>query len=161
MSTVEGQHASDEALAVGRLLHPSQRRARRFASWGRVSLVTDGVALAVALLIAHFASGATAVPVAWTFVFAALAIGLLSAKHMYRPPLDLRVLETTRSVIAAVAVAAAMTVALRGLVADASSAADETIRPWLLATAFVIAGRIWLIGSERRARRGVTPVSAR
>lgn len=153
MSTVEGQHASDEALAVGRLLHPSERRARRFASWGRVSLVTDGVALAAALLIAHFAAGATAVPVAWTFVFAALAIALLSSKHMYRPPLDLRMLDATRSIIVAVAIAAAVTVALRGLAADASAAADETIGPWLLATAFVIAGRTWLIGSEHRARR--------
>ena len=153
MSTVEGQHASDEALAVGRLLHPSERRARRFASWGRVSLVTDGVALAAALLIAHFAAGATAVPVAWTFVFAALAIALLSSKHMYRPPLDLRMLDATRSIIVAVAIAAAGTVALRGLAADASAAADETIGPWLLATAFVIAGRTWLIGSEHRARR--------
>ena len=115
--------------------------------------MTDGVALAAALLIAHFAAGATAVPVAWTFVFAALAIGLLSTKHMYRPPLDLRMLDATRSIIVAVAIAAAVTVALRGLAADASAAADETIGPWLLATAFVIAGRIWLIGSEHRARR--------
>ena len=115
MSTVEGQQARDGSLAARRLPRPSHRRARRFASWGRVSLVTDGAALAVALLIAHLASGATAVPVAWTFVFAALVIGLLSTKRMYRPPLDLRVLDATRSIIAAVAIAAAITVALRAL----------------------------------------------
>ena len=92
-------------------------------------------------------------PVAWTFVFAALVIGLLANKRMYRPPLDLRVLEATRSIVAAVAIAAAITIALRGVVTDASAVAEETIGPWLLATAFVIAGRIWLISSERRARR--------
>ena len=115
--------------------------------------MTDGAALAVALLLAHLSSGATVLPVAWSLVFAALVIGLLSTKRMYRPPLDLRVLDATRSIIAAVAIAAAITVALRGLVTDAPSAAEETIEPWLFATAFVIAGRIWLIASERRARR--------
>ena len=80
-------------------------------------------------------------------------IGLLSTKRMYGPPLDLRVLDATRSIITAVAIAAATTVALRGLLTNASSAAEETIGPWLFATAFVIAGRIWLIASERRARR--------
>ena len=92
-------------------------------------------------------------PLAWTVVFAALVIGLLATRRMYRPPLDLRVLDATRSIITAVAIAAAITVALRGLVADAPSAAEEAIKPWLLATAFVIVGRSWLIASERRARR--------
>lgn len=153
MSTVERQHVGDDSLAVAPLLRRSPRRARRFESWGRVSLATDGAALAVALFVAHLAAGGTAVPLAWTFVFAALVIGLLSTKGMYRPPLDLRVLDATRSIIAAVAIAAAITVALRGLVVDAPSAAEEAIAPWLLATAFVIVGRIWLIASERRARR--------
>ena len=115
--------------------------------------MTDGAALACALFIAHLASGARALPIAWTLVFAGLVIGLLSTKRMYGPPLDLRVLDATRSIITAVAIAAATTVALRALLTDASSAAEETIRPWLLATAFVIAGRIWFIASERRARR--------
>lgn len=115
--------------------------------------MTDGTALAVALFLAHLTSGATVVPVAWTFVFAAVVIGALSTKSMYRPPLDLRMLDATRSIITAVAIAAALTVALRGLVTDAPSVAEETIGPWLFATAFVISGRIWLIGSECRARR--------
>jgi exopolysaccharide biosynthesis polyprenyl glycosylphosphotransferase len=115
--------------------------------------VTDGAALACALFITHLASGARAFPTAWTLVFAGLVIGLLSTKRMYGPPLDLRVLDATRSIITAVAIAAATTVALRALLTDAPSAAEETIRPWLLATAFVIAGRIWLIASERRAWR--------
>ena len=141
-----------DSLAAAPLPRQSHRPASHFASWGRVSLVTDGAALAVALIIAHLASGGTAVPVPWTLVFAALVIGLLSTKRMYRPPLDLRALEATWSIIASVAIAAAMTVALRGLVADASSAAEETLGLWLFATAFVIAGRILLIASERRAR---------
>lgn len=92
-------------------------------------------------------------PVAWTVFFAALVIGLLSTKRMYRPPIDLRMLDATRSIITAVAVAAALTMALRGVLTDATAVAEETIEPWLLATAFVVAGRNWLISSERRARR--------
>jgi exopolysaccharide biosynthesis polyprenyl glycosylphosphotransferase len=63
------------------------------------------------------------------------------------------VLDATRSIITAVAVAVAVTMALRGVLTDATAVAEETIEPWLLATAFVVAGRNWLISSERRARR--------
>ena len=116
--------------------------------------MTDVVALAVALFLAHLTPGATAVPVAWTVVFAALVIGLLSTKRMYWPPLELRVLDATRSIVTAVAIAAAITIALRGLLTDASAVAEETIEPWLLATAFVVAGRIWLIGRAPRQEKG-------
>jgi exopolysaccharide biosynthesis polyprenyl glycosylphosphotransferase len=114
--------------------------------------VTDVVALAFALLLAQLMGGGTAAPVAWTFVFAALVLGLLAAKNMYRSPLDLRTLDSTRSIITGVAVAAAFTVAFRALVADTPSVAEE-ILPWLFATVFVIAGRVLLISRERRARR--------
>ena len=97
--------------------------------------------------------GRRALPAGWTLVFAGLVIGLLSTKRMYGPPLDLRMLDATRSIITAVAIAAATTVALRALLTDAPSVGRRDHRPWLLATAFVIAGRIWLIASERRARR--------
>jgi exopolysaccharide biosynthesis polyprenyl glycosylphosphotransferase len=114
--------------------------------------VTDGAALAVALLLARLLSGATVLPVAWALVFAALVIVLLATKRMYRPPLSLRMLDSARTIVTAVAVAAAITMALRGLAADAPAVAEEAIWPWLFATACVIAGRVWLGASERRAR---------
>ena len=92
-------------------------------------------------------------PVAWTFVFAALVIGLLATKGMYRPALDLWKLDAIRSIVSAVAIAAALTIALRAVFTDASAIAEETLEPWLLSTAFLIANRVWLISSERRARR--------
>ena len=135
MSTVETQQADVPLeLAAAR----PDRRARRFASWGRISLVTDGAALAFAFVLAHLAPGSTVVPVGWTFVFAALVIGLLATRRMYQPPLDLRMLDATRSVLVAVTVAAAITIALRDIVADTPSVARETMRFWLFATAFVI-----------------------
>jgi exopolysaccharide biosynthesis polyprenyl glycosylphosphotransferase len=153
MSTVESQQARSGSLAAPRPSSRPARRGRRLASWGRISLATDVSALALALFLAHFTSGAAAMPVVWTFVFAALVIGLLWTKQMYRPPIDLRILDATRSIVTAVAIAAAITMALRGVLTNAPAVAEETIEPWLFATAFVVAGRTWLISSERRARR--------
>ena len=145
--TLESQPARGGSLAA---VWPG---ALRFGSWGRIPLVTDVVALVVALLLAGLTAGTTMPPLAWTFGFAALVIGLLATKGMYRPRLHLGMLDATRSILVAVTIAAALTIALREVVADSPSIASETVRTWLFATAFLIAGRIWLIASERRARR--------
>jgi exopolysaccharide biosynthesis polyprenyl glycosylphosphotransferase len=150
MGTVESQQANGGSLATALPEVQSGRRARRRASWERISLATDVLALALALFLDHLTSAA--MPVAWTFVFAALVIGSLATKRMYRPPIDLRMLDGIRSIVSAVALAAALAIALRAVFTDASAVAEETIGPWLLSTAFVLAGRVWLISSERRAR---------
>jgi exopolysaccharide biosynthesis polyprenyl glycosylphosphotransferase len=115
--------------------------------------VTDVVALSFALLFADLASGATGLPVAWALVYAAVVIVSLWTKRMYWPPIELRMLDTTRSIVTALTIAAAIAIALRGLFTDASAVAEEMIQPWLLATTFVVAGRISLIAAERRARK--------
>ena len=135
MSTVETQQANGGSLATSLPAIQSGRRARRHASWQRISLATDVVTLALALFLDHLTSAA--MPVAWTFVFAALVIGLLATKGMYRPALDLWKLDAIRSIVSAVAIAAALTIALRALFTDASAIAEETLEPWLLSTAFL------------------------
>jgi exopolysaccharide biosynthesis polyprenyl glycosylphosphotransferase len=151
ISTVDTHQANGGSLATSAPAIQSGRRARRHASWPRISLATDVVTLALALFLDHLTSAA--MPVAWTFVFAALVIGLLATKGMYRPALDLWKLDAIRSIVSAVAIAAALTIALRAVFTDASAIAEETLEPWLLSTAFLIANRVWLISSERRARR--------
>jgi exopolysaccharide biosynthesis polyprenyl glycosylphosphotransferase len=151
IGTVETQQANGGSLATALPGVQSGRRARRQASWRRISFATDVVTLALALFLDHLTSAA--MPVAWTFVFAALVVGMLASKGMYRPPIDLRMLDAIRSIVSAAAIAAALTIALRAVFTDASAVAGETIGPWLLSTAFVLAGRVWLISSERRARR--------
>jgi exopolysaccharide biosynthesis polyprenyl glycosylphosphotransferase len=151
MSTVETQQANGGSHAAAVPGGQSGRRARRHASWRRISLATDVVTLAFALFLGHLTSAA--MPLAWTFVFAALVIGLLATKGMYRPPIDLRMLDAIPSIVSAVAIAAALTIALRAVFADASAIAGETVQPWLVSTAFVLAGRSWHISFERRARR--------
>ena len=156
MSTVESQGAHDGSLTAAGPRGLPGWLARRFAYWGRISLATDVVALSFALLLAHIASAATALPFGWTVVFAALVIVSLWTKRMYWPPIELRMLDATRSVVTAVTIAAAITIALRGVFTDASAVAEEMIEPWLLATAFVVAGRTSLIAAERRARKSDT-----
>jgi exopolysaccharide biosynthesis polyprenyl glycosylphosphotransferase len=152
VSTIETPQASSGSLAVPRSEDFSGLRARRLASWWRISLATDLVALFLALVVAHLAPGPTTMPFAWSVVFAGLVLAFLWSKQMYWPPIELRVLDATRAIVTTVAVAAAMTIAFRALLTDAA-VAEETIEPWLLATAFLVAGRISLIAAERRARR--------
>jgi exopolysaccharide biosynthesis polyprenyl glycosylphosphotransferase len=153
VSTAETQPAPGGSLAAAQSESRPERRSRRLGARGQVSLATDVVALVLALSVAQLGSGATVMPVDWAIVFAALVIELLWAKRMYWPPIELRMLDATRSIVTAVAVAAAMTIALRGLLTDATAAAEEAIAPWLFATAFVVAGRMTLIAAERRARK--------
>jgi exopolysaccharide biosynthesis polyprenyl glycosylphosphotransferase len=153
VSTIETQQASTGSLAAARPEDLPARRTRRFASWGTIALATDLVALASALLLAELAPGPTGMPLGWSVVFAALVIGLLWSKRMYWPPIQLRVLDTTRAIVTAVAVAAAMTIAFNALVTDAPGVAREAIEPWLFATVFLVAGRVSLVTAERRARR--------
>jgi exopolysaccharide biosynthesis polyprenyl glycosylphosphotransferase len=151
INTVESHQANGGSLATSVPGIQSGRRARRHGSWQRISLATDVVVLALALLVDGLTSAA--MPAAWTFVFAALVLGLLAIKGMYRPSLDLWKLDAIRSIVSAATIAAALTIALRAMFTDASAIADETLEPWLFSTAFLIANRVWLISSERRARR--------
>jgi exopolysaccharide biosynthesis polyprenyl glycosylphosphotransferase len=152
MSTVETQHASSSSLAAARPEDIAGREARRFV-WGRVSLATDLLALASALVLAHLAPGPAGMPFSWSVFFVGLVIGLLWTKRMYWPPLELRRLDAIRATVVSVATAAVTTVALRALLTDAPSSAREIIEPWLFGTVFLVAGRVSLLTVERRARR--------
>jgi hypothetical protein len=116
MGTVETQQANGGSLATALPGVRSPRRARRHASWRRISLATDAVALALAAFLNHLTSAA--MPVGWAFVFAALVIGLLATKGMYRPPIDLRMLDAIGSIVSAAVIAAALTIALRAMFTD-------------------------------------------
>ena len=153
MSTIETQRANGGSLAAVRPEELAGRRARRFSSWARISLATDFVALACALLLAHLAPGPMGVSLGWSIVFGGLVIGLLWTRRMYWPPLDLRMLDAIRSIVVAVAIAAALTTTMRALLTDAPSVGREMIEPWLFGTVFLVAGRILLLTAERRARR--------
>jgi exopolysaccharide biosynthesis polyprenyl glycosylphosphotransferase len=72
---------------------------------------------------------------------------------MYKTPIELRMLDEIRSIVPAMAIAAASAVAISVVVGGSTSPVDGIVWTWLLATATVVAGRISLIASERRARK--------
>ena len=97
--------------------------------------------------------GVPATPVPWMIAFGLLVLAFLHSRGMYSPPLDLGMLESARTVVTATTLAAAVVISLRVVLGESSFVAAQSVRAWLIATAFLAAGRISLSLSERRARR--------
>jgi exopolysaccharide biosynthesis polyprenyl glycosylphosphotransferase len=135
---------------------PWHDRTRR--SWPQISIATDGSMLAAALVFAGILSrGSTAtMSWGWAVVLALLTLLVLNRKRLHRSPLELRIIDTLGGVVAATGIATAVTIALRVVLTDSVSIAQQSVRLWLLATAFLSAGRIALTVQERRARRAGT-----
>jgi exopolysaccharide biosynthesis polyprenyl glycosylphosphotransferase len=151
--SIETPQARSGSIAAPKPEGLPDRRARRFASWGPIALAIDVAALVCALLLAQLVSGPTTMPVGWAAFFAGLVIAFLWTQKMYWTTLELRMLDTIRSIVVAVAIATAITIALREVSTDGTAIAEAAIEAWLFATAFLVAGRISLIAAERRARR--------
>ena len=117
----------------------------------------DAVMLAAAGLAGELASPRHAVPVFWTIVFSVLAVAFLYARDMYKPPHRVQLIELTRAVVTACALAAVIAISLRIVLTNPSFVAGQSARMWLFATAFLAAGRISLAIFERRARRAGHP----
>jgi exopolysaccharide biosynthesis polyprenyl glycosylphosphotransferase len=130
-------------------------RSRRRSYWPRISFLTDAAMLTAAVALSAVGAGRSvpALPFRWTFVFGLLALGAFYAKGLYRPALQLSVLDATRAVAAATGVAIAATVSLHAILTDSLTIAEQSVRLWLLAAAFLAAGRAILVISERRWRR--------
>jgi exopolysaccharide biosynthesis polyprenyl glycosylphosphotransferase len=154
-TTIEGAANSVQLTHAQPTPRPLPRLWRGTASWGQVALATDAVMLTAAVLLAELtaASRVPATPVPWIVAFALLVLAFLYARGMYRPPLHLRMLDGSRAVATATALAAAIVISLRVVWADSSFVAAQSARVWLFATVFLAAGRISLSVSERRARR--------
>jgi exopolysaccharide biosynthesis polyprenyl glycosylphosphotransferase len=125
------------------------------ASWGQVSLATDAAMLATGLVLAELTlpRHVPAMPLPWVITFALLVLAFLYSRGMYRPPLHLRILDGSRAVVTASSLASAIVISLRVAWGDSSFVAEQNARAWLFATVFLLAGRITLSLSERRARR--------
>ena len=72
---------------------------------------------------------------------------------MYRPPLEIRVLDGIRTVVTATALAAVFVISARTILTDTSSIGAQGVRLWIFATILLVAVRLSLMLSERRARR--------
>jgi exopolysaccharide biosynthesis polyprenyl glycosylphosphotransferase len=92
-------------------------------------------------------------PLSWVLVSDLVVLGALATRGLYRPPLQVDLIETTRVVLVATGLAAAVAIATRVVVANSVTTADEGLRFWVVATVLLALGRIVLGRSELRARR--------
>jgi exopolysaccharide biosynthesis polyprenyl glycosylphosphotransferase len=118
-------------------------------------LLTDVAALALALAagvaIARL-TGSSVDGIAWLAMFSTLTLALLAAQGSYRPRNGMQLLDAARTIIGVSAVAA-MTVGFARLVLmPGSGVSSAVLREWVLAVAFLIAGRAAIkVRTRRRA----------
>src|SRR5215210_5133677 len=161
MSTVAASPPADGA-STGALLLPergvgSAASARSLTSLASVRLLDAGM-LALAGAFAVVTSGeAHPAHVGWAALFAGLTISLASSGGVYRPRLDLRLLDTVRGIVSATVLATAIVISLRVVVEHGSSpVAASTGRLWIFATLFLVAGRLSVAFVARRANAAGT-----
>ncbi|MBA2546774.1 MAG: exopolysaccharide biosynthesis polyprenyl glycosylphosphotransferase [Solirubrobacterales bacterium] len=97
---------------------------------------------------------------AWRIVFAVLVLGLLTARGLYRARSAQPFLDDARTILSATALAAMTVTFARVLFADQTAVAEESIRSWLFAAVYLIAGRaVQVMVTERfnRLRGGGAP----
>jgi exopolysaccharide biosynthesis polyprenyl glycosylphosphotransferase len=155
MEQVASNSATQVELSNVQLGAGLLRSDRHRSYWPQISFAIDVGMLTAAVVLTGFAStdSVPTLPLRWTFVLGLLTLGAFYSKGLYRPPLRLCLIDTTRAVVTATGVAAAITISLRVIFTDSATIAEQSVRFWLLATAFLAAGRLALAVSERRARR--------
>ncbi|TMK71527.1 MAG: exopolysaccharide biosynthesis polyprenyl glycosylphosphotransferase [Actinobacteria bacterium] len=117
----------------GHRLRPSER-----------DFLVDATMLALAGLTAVLTAGASAVPsegLPWLAAFPVLTLALLTSRGIYRPRTNMQLLEDTRAIVAATAVAAMTVVFARTLLSTELDAASQAVREWVIAAVYLIAGR--------------------
>lgn len=130
---------------------------QRRRSWPQVSLATDAAMFAAAVVLAHVAyRGSAPMSLRWALVLGLLTLATLYRQGLYRPPLQIRVIDMTGAIVTATGVAAAVTISLRVILTDSVTIAEESVHFWLLATALLTAGRVALAAYERQERRAGT-----
>ena len=156
--TLETATAVESEVQPGAEVRPGTRllrRDRRSTYWRQISFAIDAVMFAAAVVFTGVVSRGPVptMPAPWIAVLALLVLATFCAKGLYRPPLQIRIIDTTRAVVTATGFAMAVAISLRVIVADSPAIAEQSVRLWLLATAFLSVGRVALDLSELRARR--------
>jgi exopolysaccharide biosynthesis polyprenyl glycosylphosphotransferase len=103
------------------------------------SMVLAAVALAVA--VSGPAVGLPSVGPVWLIAFSVTAIALLGYFGVYRLRLAPRLLDDSRSIVSATAVAAMGTAFVTVLITDQTDVAEQAVGTWLIAAACLTAGR--------------------
>ena len=87
----------------------------------------------------------------WAAVFGVLVLSLLSTRGQYRPRLAPRLLDTTRTIATATALASAIVISARTFTGESTLVAAQSVRLWAFATVLLVGARVSLALTERRA----------
>jgi exopolysaccharide biosynthesis polyprenyl glycosylphosphotransferase len=150
-------HATGQATAATSAPLARVRPRLRFGTeWALGRLTMDVTMLALGVAAAETgwrAAGFPASPLHWILAFPLLAVALLYVRGSYTARLAPQVLEEIRAVVGGTTVAAMAVVTARVVATDDVVPSTQAVRPWLFATACVVAGRAVLALADARARR--------
>ncbi len=152
VTSVPGALAPDMTHAVS--TRPARVQARR--EWALVRFTVDVVMLGLGAAVAETgwrAAGFEPTPLVWLLGFPAVTVALLYARGAYVSRLQPALLDELRRVIGATAVAAMAITTARVIFTDSPVPSTQAVRPWLFATACLVAARGVLGWADSRARR--------
>ncbi len=132
-------------------------RVRARAEWALSRFALDVSMLALGVAVAETgwrAAGFESSPLLWVFVFPLLALALLFTRGGYVPRLAPQISEEVRKVVGATTIAAMAVTTARVVVGDDAVPSTQAVRPWLLATVCLVAGRAILGWSDARTHAG-------
>jgi len=135
-------------------LRTTPRRRQHASSWVGPSLLTDIAMLAAADFVARLVLPGSVPPFFWAVVFSVLTLQLIHTRGMYTPPFHFQLIEASRFVVTACALAVTIVISLRVATSDSSQVVAQGVVLGLMAAAFLIAGRILLVSSLKRDKVG-------
>ncbi len=149
---------TDVELSTIQLDRRVPRRAAHRGSWAQMAIATDIAMLGVALILTEVLSRGAPLPMPlpWALVLGLITLVTLYRRGLYRPPLQLSIVDAASAIVMATAIATAVTISLRVIFTHSAIIAEPSIRLWILATAFLTVGRVALTAQERRGRRAGT-----
>ena len=130
-----------------------ERSSRGTLTWGQIALTIDVTMLVVACVLIDLVARGSMLSLPSIVTFSVVAVAFLYSRGLFRPPLQLQLVETTRIVITASTLAFMALTTLQVVLGNSPPTTGDTVPFWFAATGLLVAGRLSLSLSERRARR--------
>ena len=142
MSTAPVSDLALEPFELATSAAPGFTLGRR--AWTSVHVGVDATMALTGTIAADYGSrraGITPLGVSWVLLFAAIFIGLLVGRGMYRPRLQSSLLDDTRSILVSLTIVTTLVLSL-GLLVTGRTAGAALAREWAFVAVYVVAGRL-------------------
>ena len=147
------------AAADSRAGERSRFGLRTSTSWALACAGVDVAMLAAAALAGGYgarAAGVTSLPLAWTGLFAVVALVLVYARGMYRVRLRVQSLDDVRGIVTATSISGMAVLFLTLAAGHDAGVLPDVVRLWAFAAVYASAGRVALNWANVEARRDGT-----